>query len=241
MVICIKLFLTCIRILNLVYFLTEINLNIFHVKQARGKFITFLFSLWKDFFIHENVPGLNSISDELDSMLDIFMKLFIILYADNTVLMAESATIFKHYLINFIYIATFGKRKSMLKRQKQWYFLKDDYQEIFILIIMGLILRQLKISIIWEFIFLRRESKFIKKHLSEKAIKAMYEVVNKGRTHNLSMSYQFDLFDKLVKPILLYGCEIWGFGNNDILEKVHLKFCKIILHLKITTPNCMIY
>jgi hypothetical protein len=69
----------------------------------------------------------------------------------------------------------------------------------------------------------------------------MYEVVNKGRTHNLSMSYQFDLFDKLVKPILLYGCEIWGFGNNDILEKVHLKFCKIILHLKITTPNCMIY
>ena len=39
----------------------------------------------------------------------------------------------------------------------------------------------------------------------------------------------------------MYGCEIWGFGNNDILEKVHLKFCKIILHLKATTPNCMIY
>jgi hypothetical protein len=30
-------------------------------------------------------------------------------------------------------------------------------------------------------------------------------------------------------------------GNNNILEKVHLKFCKIILHLKATTPNCMIY
>jgi hypothetical protein len=29
--------------------------------------------------------------------------------------------------------------------------------------------------------------------------------------------------------------------NNDILEKVHLKFCKIILHLKVTTPNGMIY
>jgi hypothetical protein len=32
----------------------------------------------------------------------------------------------------------------------------------------------------------------------------------------------------MVKPILLYGCEIWGFGNNDVLEKVHLKFCKMI-------------
>ena len=60
----------------------------------------------------------------------------------------------------------------------------------------------------------------------------------------------------------MYGCEIWGSGviwyfergqftmgfkipydtgNNNILEKVHLKFCKIILHLKATTPNCMIY
>jgi hypothetical protein len=29
--------------------------------------------------------------------------------------------------------------------------------------------------------------------------------------------------------------------ENDILEKVHLKFCKIILNLKATTPNCMIY
>jgi hypothetical protein len=45
----------------------------------------------------------------------------------------------------------------------------------------------------------------------------------------------------LVKPILLYDCEIWGFGNNDILEKVHLKVCKIILHSKATTPNCMMY
>jgi hypothetical protein len=69
----------------------------------------------------------------------------------------------------------------------------------------------------------------------------MYEVIKKGRKHNLSISCQLDLFDILVKPILVYGCVIWGSGNNDILEKVHLKFCKIILHLKATTPTCMIY
>jgi hypothetical protein len=45
----------------------------------------------------------------------------------------------------------------------------------------------------------------------------------------------------MVKPILLYGCEIWGFGNNNVLEKVHLKFCKMILNLKTSTPNYMIY
>ena len=45
----------------------------------------------------------------------------------------------------------------------------------------------------------------------------------------------------MIKPILLYGCEIWGFGNSDVLEKVHLKFCKMILNVKTSTPNNMIH
>jgi hypothetical protein len=60
----------------------------------------------------------------------------------------------------------------------------------------------------------------------------MYDIIMKGRLHNISIECQLDLFDKIVKPILLYGCEIWGVGNNDIVERVHLKFCKIILHVK---------
>ena len=48
----------------------------------------------------------------------------------------------------------------------------------------------------------------------------------------IQQHFQLDLFDKIVKPILLYGCEVWGVGNNDIVERVHLKFCKIILHVK---------
>jgi hypothetical protein len=49
------------------------------------------------------------------------------------------------------------------------------------------------------------------------------------------------LFDKIVKPILLYGCEIWGSGKNDIIERVHLKFCNFLLCLKISIPNFMVY
>ena len=41
----------------------------------------------------------------------------------------------------------------------------------------------------------------------------------------------------MIKPILLYGCEVWGFGKNEVLERVHLKFCKILLNLKFSTPN----
>ena len=52
----------------------------------------------------------------------------------------------------------------------------------------------------------------------------MHEVLRKGRIQNLSIKCQLDLFDKIVKPILLNGCEIWGFGKNDIIERVDLKF-----------------
>jgi hypothetical protein len=45
----------------------------------------------------------------------------------------------------------------------------------------------------------------------------------------------------MIKPILLYGCEVWGFGKNEVLERVHLKFCKILLNLKSSTPNYMVY
>ena len=29
-------------------------------------------------------------------------------------------------------------------------------------------------------------------------------------------------------PVLYYGCEVWGVGNNDIVERI----CKILLHVK---------
>lgn len=55
--------------------------------------------------------------------------------------------------------------------------------------------------------------------LAEKATKALYEVLKKGRFHNLSVQCQLDLFDKIVQPILLYGCEVWGFSNIAIIER----------------------
>ena len=82
----------------------------------------------------------------------------------------------------------------------------------------------------------------IKKHLADKALKAMYEVLKIGRTYGkLSIKCLLDLFDKMIKPILLSGCEVWGFSYNDILEKIHLKLCKIFFNLKTSTPSYMVY
>ena len=69
----------------------------------------------------------------------------------------------------------------------------------------------------------------------------MYEVLKLGRIHSLSINCQLDLFDKMVKPTLLYGCEIWGLGNKEIIDRVHITFCKLLLQLKNSTTTYMIY
>ena len=45
----------------------------------------------------------------------------------------------------------------------------------------------------------------------------------------------------MIKPILLYGCEILGFGNLDLFERVQLKYLKYTINLKKSTPSFMVY
>jgi hypothetical protein len=54
-------------------------------------------------------------------------------------------------------------------------------------------------------LLLQKNGKFklAKQKNIEKATKAMYEVIRRGKRHNLSIECLLDLFDKIVKPILL--------------------------------------
>ena len=55
----------------------------------------------------------------------------------------------------------------------------------------------------------------------------MYGVIRKIR-----LECQLDLFDKIVVPLLLYGCEIWGFESlhpfllNSILKPIYTEMAK---------------
>ena len=53
------------------------------------------------------------------------------------------------------------------------------------------------------------------KHIAEQASKAMFSLLQKIKCSSLPFDIQIDLFNKIVKPVLLYGCEIWGYGNFD--------------------------
>ena len=50
-----------------------------------------------------------------------------------------------------------------------------------------------------------------------------------------------NLFGSFVSPIMLHGCELWGYSNIDVLERLHLRFCSILLKVKRNTHNAMVY
>ena len=85
-------------------------------------------------------------------------------------------------------------------------------------------------------IFSKRKPKIMPKLVFDNKL---LEIVTEFKYREVDV--MLELFDKTVLPIMLYGCEIWGFGNNNILETVFLKFCKYLLGLKSSTPNCMVY
>ena len=68
-----------------------------------------------------------------------------------------------------------------------------------------------------------------------------YSLIQKGRRLKLPTDIMLKVFDSCVAPILLYGCEVWGYENTDIIEKVHTKFCKCIFGVSKLSHNMPIY
>ena len=54
--------------------------------------------------------------------------------------------------------------------------------------------------------------------------KAQFSLLVKANKLELPIDIQCNLFEKLVFPIMLYGCEIWGTQPQDILETFYRKF-----------------
>ena len=69
----------------------------------------------------------------------------------------------------------------------------------------------------------------------------MFALLQKKGHLQLENDTMLNLFDSIVSPIMLYGCELWGYSNIDVLERLHLRFCKILLKVKKSTPNAMVY
>ena len=69
----------------------------------------------------------------------------------------------------------------------------------------------------------------------------MFSILKKSRQLNLPIDLQLHLFNAIVLPMVLYGCEVWAPEDCVILEKLQLRFCKYILSVNKCTYNNMVY
>ena len=45
------------------------------------------------------------------------------------------------------------------------------------------------------------------------------------------------LYDSFVGSIISYACEVWGFSKSKELERIHMRFCRRVLGVKVSTRN----
>ena len=79
------------------------------------------------------------------------------------------------------------------------------------------------------------------KTFSGKALRAMHQLLQIIKEVETPMNISFKLFDSLVASVLMYGSEIWGYINAECIERVHRKFCKYMLNVKLSTNTYAVY
>ena len=74
-----------------------------------------------------------------------------------------------------------------------------------------------------------------------KALKALNMLLFHCKRIPLSPAHLCQLFDSFVGSILNYSCELYGFSKSKEIERVHLKFCKRILKVRMSTSTVAVY
>ena len=78
-------------------------------------------------------------------------------------------------------------------------------------------------------------------YYSDKAIRAMGSLFSITRRIQVPFKLMLQLFDTFVNSILSYSSEVWGFSSADRCERVHRKYLKWLLGVKISTSNMAVY
>ena len=199
-------------------------------------------------FIGEQVDGLQIFkthaegSDLCVDDVEILYRMFILLYADDTVIFAESPeSLQKAMNAMYEYCKKWDLRMNVSKT-KVMIFSRGKIRKLPDFFINGE-----KVEVTFDFKYLGIKFSYngsfrpAQKDLYNRANKGMFLLLRKIRNLMLPLDIQLELFDKTVVPILLYGSEVWCPQMTDAIRKLQLRFFKIILKVGKSTPSCMIF
>ena len=177
-----------------------------------------------------------------DEELDTFLKLYVLLYADDSILLAESAealqdALHEYCLLNEIIVNTDQSKektkiivfsRGKIRNKPDFTYGSEPIEIVFEYTYLGI-----------RFNYNGEFDIAIRKRI-DLARTAMFGLIQKANRLGLTVDTQIELFEKTVLPIALYGCEVWGASNLKQLESFQSQFYKYILKLARFTPSCMV-
>ena len=173
--------------------------------------------------------------------IQMYMYLFLLLYADDMVLLAETPADLQRALNGLSeYCKKWGLTVNVDKT-KVLIFSKGKTRNI-----PAFSLDEQDVEVVWDYAYLgvlfNYNNKFQKAQRKQCTAgnRAMFSLLRKCRELNLPIDIQIELFEKCVIPVCLYGCEVWGHESLELVKKNQLRFLKIVLGVGKSTPTCMI-
>ena len=176
--------------------------------------------------------------------IDLQLKLFTLLNADDTIVLAETERELQialdavHEYCNDIHLTVNTQKTKVMifsrgkVRKYQNFMFGDSISDV-----------------TYEYVYLgvnfNYNTSFIKaieQHIS-RAKRAMFAIVTKSRRLSLPLDILFELFERVVLPVVLHASEIYGHNDSCIkkLEIFQRSFYKKALKLSKSTPSAMIY
>ena len=194
-----------------------------------------------DTFLSEKYDGLTKVSESITNELQIYLRIFCLLYADDTLVLAETDKDLQkaldclyEYCNKWALNVNLDKTKIIVfapgRRRKFAPFKFGDNT----------------VDIVDDYVYLGTKFNFNGKFEKAKAKqalqakKASYSLISRIRTLNLTFEVSIELVEKLIVPILLYGSEIWGYEDPKHLQITLNNIMRRLLKLHKTTPICMI-
>ena len=238
---------SCVRVNNNTSSLFNCNVGVRQGENLSPLLFALFLNDLESTLRNDNVRGLDFVNDLImknlsNDDIEMWLRLYILLYADDTIILAESSDDLQLALNSlYSYCSTWdlsvntSKTKIVIfsrgkvRNKPNFYFgndiidICDDYTYLGV-----------------TFNYNGNFKKAINKQVCQ-ARQAMFALLAKAKKLHLPIDVICDLFDKIVLPILLYGCEIWGLDNITHVEIFYRKFLKRMLKLSKSTPNCMVY
>ena len=191
------------------------------------------------FFINDI---LQSISSNVDNTLSINdFNLFMLLYADDTVLFAKSAETLQNMLTKLHEYSTLWDLKVNTEKTKIMIFERGRKTNV------DLYYSNTLLEVVDNFKYLG--TMFYKnggwnrtqKYLSDYGSFAFHNLNRLFQNITLSDTEKFKLFDCLVGSVLSYASEVWSFHKAPDVERLHTRFCRNILGVKKSTSLSALY